>query len=167
MNVKKIVLALVVALMGTIVMNAQPPRHGNMSPEQMVEKRVERLDKQLSLSDKQKAELTRIFTEEMNVMQREHAARVEKGDQSDESLIKARREQMKARHEATDAKVEALLTPEQAAKYAQFKREQGKRWHEKGRKGPRHDGKKERRHGDAAKPHRQDGGCNNCTCKDK
>ena len=56
---KKIVLALTVALLGTIVMNAQPPRRHDMSPEQMVEKRVERLDRALSLTAEQKAAITK------------------------------------------------------------------------------------------------------------
>ena len=56
---KKIVLALIVTLMGTIVMNAQPPRRPDMNPEQMVEMRVERLDKELSLTAEQKAEIVK------------------------------------------------------------------------------------------------------------
>ena len=47
---KKIVLVLAIALMG-IAVNAQSPRHhnGDGNPEQMVERRVERLDKALQL----------------------------------------------------------------------------------------------------------------------
>ena len=166
MNMKKIVLALTVALMGTIVMNAQPPRRQDMTPEQMVEKRVERLDKQLSLTAEQKAALTSIFTEEMATMQQDRQVKKEKDEKLDETAMKARRDQMKARHEATDAKVEAVLTPEQASKYAQIKQEAAKRWHDKGHKGPRYGGKMKGRHGDAAKLSRRDGSCNNCTCKD-
>ena len=65
---KKIVLILTVALMGITVMNAQPPRRHEMNPEQMVAKRVERLDKALSLTEEQKAEITKIYTEEMQAM---------------------------------------------------------------------------------------------------
>ena len=155
---KKIVLALTVALMGTIVMNAQPPRRPDMSPEQMVEKRVERLDRQLSLTDEQKAEITRIYTEEMASMHKDKPAQMKRGEMPDEAVMKARWEEMKAQQDATNAKIEALLTPEQAAKFATMKQEQGKRGHDKHHKGPRG-------HGDKGPKH--DGCCNNCTCKDK
>ena len=154
MKMKKIVLAMTVVLMGTIVMNAQPPRRMDMNPEQMVEKRVERLDKHLGLTAEQKAEITRIFTEEMKA----RPARMEKGERPDEAAMKAHHEQMKAQRESIDAKIEALLTPKQAAKYARMKTEYGKRGHGKHHKGPR---------GGADKAPRNDGGCNNCTCKDK
>lgn len=158
MNMKKIVLALTVALMGTIVMNAQPPRRPDMSPEQMVEKRVERLDQQLSLTTEQKAEITRIYTEEMNGMHKGKPALEEKGERPSEEAMKAHHEQMKAQRDAVDAKIEALLTPEQAQKFAAMKEEQAKRGHGKPHMRPR---------GDAEKGPRPEGGCNNCTCKDK
>lgn len=159
MKMKKIVLVLTVALMGTMFMNAQPPRHPDMSPEQMVEKRVERLDKQLSLTAEQKSEIARIYTEEMSGMHKDKQAWMEKGEKPDEAAMKAHHEEMKAQREATDAKIEALLTPEQAAKYAAMKQEQGKRGHhDKRHMGPQ---------GHAPKGPRHDGDCNNCTCKDK
>ena len=72
---KKIVLVLTVALLGTIVMNAQPPRRPDMNPGQMVEKRVERLDKALSLSEAQKAEITKIYSEELESMGKDRPAK--------------------------------------------------------------------------------------------
>ena len=115
---KKIVLALTVALMGTIVMNAQPSRHHDMNPEQMVEKRVERLDKALALTAEQRAEITRIYSEEMKDNHKAKPQRMDKGERPDEATMAAHREQMKAQRESTDAKVKALLTPEQAARMA-------------------------------------------------
>lgn len=155
---KKIVLVLVVALMGTIVMNAQPPRRSDMSPEQMVEKRVERLDKHLGLTAEQKAAITRIYTEEMQARHNDKSERMDRGEKPDEATMSARHQQMKAQKEATDAKIEALLTPEQATKYAQMKQHAGKRGHDKGRMGHR---------GHAKKGDRQKGNCENCNCKDK
>ena len=155
---KKIVLALVVALMGTNVMNAQPPRRSDMSPEQMVEKRVERLDKHLGLTAEQKAAIASIYAEEMKAMNNSKSERMNRGEKPDEATMNARHEQMKAQKEATDAKIEALLTPEQATKYAQMKQHAGKRGHDKGRKGHR---------GNAKKGDRQKGCCENCNCKDK
>ena len=124
---KKIVLALIVTLMGTIVMNAQPPRRPDMNPEQMVEMRVERLDKELSLTAEQKAEIAKIYSEEFKSMGKEKPAKRERGEKPDEATMKARQEQMKAERDAVNAKIEALLTPEQAAKFAQMKQHEGKR----------------------------------------
>ena len=149
---KKIVLVLMIALMGTIVTNAQPQRrHGN--PEQMVKQRVERMEKALNLTEEQKAEITKIYMAEMETMAKERPAKAEQGQRPDEATMKAMREKMKAQHEATSAKVEALLTPEQAAKYAEFKQHEGKRGHGKKHGGPRHEG---------ARPERGHGGCNGC-----
>lgn len=131
---KKIVLALAIALMGTMVMNAQPHRRADMSPEQMVEKRVERLDKALSLTAEQKTAITKIYLEEMQSMGKEKLAKKERGEKPDEATMTAHREQMKAKREATKAKIESLLTPEQAAKFAELQKHEGKRGHH----GPRH-----------------------------
>ena len=152
---KKIVLILTVALMSITVMNAQPPRRHEMNPEQMVAKRVERLDKALSLTEEQKAEITKIYTEEMQAMPK-HPEKMEKGQRPDESSMKAHGEAMKARRDATNAKIESLLTPEQAAKFAEIKDHEGKRGHGKnGPKGPRW--------GDDRKSPRE--GCGkNCDC---
>lgn len=157
MKMKKIVLAMVVALMGTIVMNAQPPCRPDMSSEQMMEKRVERLDKQLGLTEQQKVEVARIYAEEMKTMQKMKAVAMEpKNATPDRARRTANREKMRDQHKATDAKIKALLTPEQAAKYDQLKKEQGKRRHGKGH------------HGDARKGQAAQGGCNgDCTCKNK
>ena len=159
MSMKKIVLTLTVVLMGTIMMNAQPPRRHDMNPEQMVEKRVERLDRVLALTAEQKAEITRIYSEEMKDNHKAKPQRMEKGERPDEATMAAHREQMKAQRESIDAKVKALLTPEQAAKYDKMQTERGKRGHGKRHMGPR---------GDADKAPRNDSGCkDNCTCKDK
>lgn len=155
---KKIVLALTVALLGTIVMNAQPPRRPDMNPGQMVEKRVERLEKALSLTEEQKAEITKIYSQEMENMGKDWSAKRERGERPDEATMKARTEQMKAKREATKAKIEAVLTPEQAAKYAELKKHEGRRGHH------RHDA----RRGHMDKGPKKDGCCNedcNRTCK--
>ena len=154
---KKIVLVLMIALMGAFVTNAQPARHhGN--PEQMMKERVERLGKALDLTDMQKAEIAKIYSQEMETMVKERPAMPDQDERPDEATMKARFEEMKAQREATDAKIEALLTPEQAAKYAELKKHEGKRGHGKKHEGPRHDGAKhERGHGD----------CNGCSCDGK
>ena len=153
---KKIVLVLMIALMGVFVTNAhQGHHHGN--PEQMLQKRVERLSKALELTDAQKAEITKIYSQEMEAMAKERPSMSGQGERPDEAKMKARFEEMKSQREATDAKIEALLTPEQAAKYAELKKHVGKRGHGKKHGGPRHDGKRGQR---------GHGGCN-CDCKNK
>lgn len=145
---KKIVLVLTIALMGTIVMNAHPSRrHGN--PEEMVKQRVEHMAKALNLTETQKAEITKIYTVEMESMAKERPAKHERGQKPDEAKMKAMHEKMKAQREATDAKIEALLTPEQAAKYAEFKKHMGKRGH-----GKKHGVKR-----DGVRPERGQGSC--------
>ena len=154
---KKIVLVLMIALMGVFVSNAQPARHhGN--PEQMMKERVERLGKALDLTDAQKAEITKIYSQEMESMAKERPAMPGQGERPDEATMKARFEKMKAQREATDAKIEALLTPEQAAKYGELKKHEGERGHGMKHGGFRHNG---------AKPERGHGGCNGCSCDGK
>lgn len=145
---KKIVLVMIVALMG-IAMNAQQPRHhkDHGSPEQMVERRVEKLAKVLELTEVQKAEVSKIYSQEMETMKQEHRSMSPEGQQQarpDESARKARHEQMKARRAETDAKIEALLTPEQATKFAEFKQHRGERGHrhDAGHKSPKRECKR-------------------------
>ena len=146
-----------IALMGSIVTNAQPQRrHGN--PEQMVKQRVEHMEKALNLTEEQKAAITEIYSQEMETMAKERPARTEQGERPDEATMKARHEKMKAQREATDAKIEALLTPEQAAKYAELKQHEGKRGHDMKHDGSRHKG---------AQRERGHGGCSGCDCGSK
>lgn len=154
---KKIVLVLMIALMGAFVTNAQPARHhGN--PEQMMKDRVERLGKALDLTDAQKAKIAEIYAQDMDAMAKERPAMPSKDERPDEAAMKAHFEKMKAQREATDAKIEALLTPEQVTKYAELKKHEGKRGHGKKHGGPRHK---------AARPERGHDGCNGCDCKNK
>ena len=168
---KKIVLVLAIALMG-IAMNAQSPRHhhdkgGN--PEQMVERRVDHLNKIVGLTEAQKAEVVKIYTQEIDAMAKEREALSAQGQKArpDEAEMKARREKMESRRAATDAKIEALLTPEQAAKYAEFKSHKGDQRH-----GRHHDGDRDRakkHHDGDRKAGKKDccGGCNATCDKDK
>ena len=153
---KKIVLMMIVALMGTMMTNAQPPRRHNMDPQRMVEQRVERLDKALGLTSEQKAEITKLYTLEMEAMSKDMPARNDKSERPDEAVMKAHHEKMKAQREATDSKIESLLTPEQAAKFAELKEHKGMRGH-----GKRHEGRPDGMRGHK-KGHPQGG---DCCCK--
>ena len=153
---KKIVFALTLALLGTIAVNAQQPRRHAMNPEQMVEKRIERLDKALNLTDQQKAEIAKIYSEEMIAMHKDRPSKAEDGEESVQMSRKDRQQMMRAQREATDAKIESLLTPEQVTKFAELKKHESERGHAKGHKGPRNaEGKKGPR----------DGCKDDCTCK--
>ena len=126
---KRFVLVLAVALMGTIVINAQPPRRPGMDPKQSVEKRIERLDKALSLTEEQKVEIANILNEEQQAMRNDKFDHKEKSENKDKAAMKDRHEKMKAQRDATNAKIEAILTPEQAEKYAQIKKQHSERRH--------------------------------------
>ncbi|MBQ9555014.1 MAG: hypothetical protein IJV05_02200 [Muribaculaceae bacterium] len=152
---KKIVLALAIALLGAMMMNAQPPRHAGADHGQMVQQRVERLDKALSLTEAQKVEITKIYTEEMETMRQNKPTQEASGD---ETAMKARHEQMEARRQAVNARIEALLTPEQAEKFAQFKDRRGHKGQGM-RHGRPHDGKRPRQHD-------RQGDCK-CDCAEK
>ena len=153
---KKIVLVLIVALMGTLVTNAQPPKRQGAHRGHSVEQRVARLEKALDLTAEQKAEITKIYTQEMESMSKNRPADVEPGKEQDQAARKARHEQMRAQREATDAKITSLLTPEQATKFAELKERQGQRHH-----GPKHDGQRGK---DRKAPRLAGGGCD-CSCK--
>lgn len=144
----KIVLVLTIALMGLVV-NAQPPRHHHQgSPEKMIEKRVNGLEKALGLTEVQKAAITQIYTEEMEAMRKgrqEQATQGDKRERPDKEAIKARHEKMDAQRAATDAKIEALLTPDQLTKFAELK----KRHQDKRALGRPHGGKKGLKKGQA------------------
>ena len=161
---KKIVLVLTLALLGSVVTNAQPPRRPDMDPKQMIEKRVERLDKELTLTETQKAEITKIYTEEMEAMHKDMSAKRDHGSAPDEATMKAQQEKMQARHQATESKIESLLTPDQAAKFAEMKKHEGKRGE---RRDARPDGR--RGHGKDRKAMKEQGRqegqqCCDCQC---
>lgn len=103
-----IVLTLCLSL--SFVANAQHrgPRE-KLTPEQQATRMVERLNKELQLSDKQQTELktwfTQSFTEQQTAMEKNKGNR------------EAMHEQMKKQREATDAQLKKVLTAEQYKKY--------------------------------------------------
>lgn len=163
---KKIVLMMMITLMGSMIMNAQAQRHHGQrghhgTPDQMIEKRVAKLTGALSLTDAQKAEITKIYAEEMESMKQARPEKVDKDKRQgrpDEETKRAHFEKMKAQRQATDARIEALLTPEQVAKYAKIKESRGKQ-----KMGKRHDGKR----GDKMKRAPKGDGTRDKCCKDK
>lgn len=118
-----IVLTLCLGL--TFVVNAQQ-REGRekLTPIQQATRIVERLNKELQLSDKQQAELktwfTQSFTEQETAMEKNRGNR------------EAMREQMKKQREATDKELKKVLTEEQYKKQRanQEKREKEREQHQ-------------------------------------
>ena len=151
---KKIVLVLIVALMGTVAMNAQPPRGAGMLKD-----RVEQLTQALGLDKEQQTQVAAILHEEMSQMRMDRPSKKD-GEKPDMVDRESRRDQMKAQHEAMDAKIAEVLNPEQLEKFKQLKEEEQKREGMGGR-GPRDRGPKDRPHRPKMAP--KDGDC----CKDK
>lgn len=137
---KKIVLVLFVALMGTMVMNAQPPRGAGRTQD-----RVEQLTKELGLDKDQKAQIAEILKEGMTQMKNERPALKEGEKPKPPAEKMSRRELLMEQHAAIDAKIVKVLTPEQREKYEQMRLQEQKHEGDKGH------GPKDRRHGD--RPH--------------
>ena len=127
---KKIVLVLIVALMGTVAMNAQPPRGAGM-----VKERVEQLTQVLGLDETQQAKVTEIITEGASQMRMDRPSKAD-GEKADQVDKRSRHEQMRAHHAAIDEKIVEVLTPEQQEKFKQFRHEEMKR-EGRGNFGPR------------------------------
>lgn len=137
---KKMRMILTLAIVALMSMTMSAQRHkglrGDMSPEKRVEQRADRLAKDLSLTDKQRAEIKQILNDEAEQMR---ANRPEGEGKRDRAHGKEMMEKMKAQREATDAKIAAVLTPEQQAKYEEMKANRPER--PQGRPGGKRHGK--------------------------
>ena len=122
---KKLIAILAIFSLGALTVEAQRgPRGPQMSPEKRAEmanpeKRAEmmanRMAEKLELSDAQKEELYAIHLENATKRQAEmEALRVE---------MKAKREEMQAMQKVQQAKIEAILTPEQKEKFIELRDE--------------------------------------------
>lgn len=127
---KLIMMALMIAM--TTAMSAQTDFQGprmmhqqrkQMTKEEMVSRRVERMDKELNLTDKQKKEITAILNEDFKDMPSAEQLKAKREE------AQKKREQMKARREATDKKIADVLTPEQQEKFKNMKQHRGGKGH--------------------------------------
>lgn len=100
-----------------------------MTPEQMATRTVERMNKEVTLNEKQQADLKKWFTTSYT----ERSKSMEKNKDNREAM----RESMKKDKEATDAQLKKVLTAEQFKKYqdAEKKRQQA-RQNNSGQRGP-------------------------------
>jgi Spy/CpxP family protein refolding chaperone len=86
-----------------------------------VERQVKRLTQVLSLSSDQQAQVKAILVAQRQQMQELHSASPANGATADAQP--ASREQMKSIHEATDAKINAVLNDEQKTKFAAWQQQ--------------------------------------------
>ena len=150
---KKILLVLIVALMGTVAMNAQPPRGAAM-----LKGRIDQLEKVLNLHPDQKAKITEVLKDEMYRLEKEKAEKKAEGGEKTSF-----RNSMNETLTMIDSKIEPLLSPEQLETYKEFRMQEQKM----GQEGMRGHGPKGRHHGGHhPKAMNDKGGCDNETPKD-
>lgn len=104
-----------VALLGLTAGSAAAQNRPNRdrSPEQFIERRIERLDQQLDLTDAQQTQIRGILEKQAQDM-KEHLA----DSKTDRD---ANRAYMHSQIEQTDQAISAVLTPEQQQEYAKLK----------------------------------------------
>lgn len=116
----------------------QARRGERMDPKQRIERRVERLDDRLDLTDAQVGRIRTILTQEAEQMKSHFAARGPRGEgqrmQRSAAERDSMRTQMKAARERTDAAILQVLNDSQRAEYQKFQQERPKHG-ERGKRG--------------------------------
>ncbi len=110
----------------TVKAQQKGPRE-KLTPEQQAARTVERLIKELQLTDKQQADLKNWYT--ASFKQREE--NMQKNHENREAM----REQMKKDREANDAQLEKVLTAEQYKTYKANEEKRMKEWQQRRRQG--------------------------------
>lgn len=110
----------------TVNAQQKSPRE-KLTPEQQAARTVERLIKELQLTDKQQADLKNWYT--ASFKQREE--NMQKNHENREAM----REQMKKDREANDAQLEKVLTAEQYKTYKANEEKRMKEWQQRRRQG--------------------------------
>lgn len=107
---KKIIFLSMLLFLGATFLSAQSrtPK-GRMSPEQQATQTVERLNKELKLTDKQKNELQEWFTDSFKKRNEEFQKKQEDREAMKEAMQKDRQE--------TEARLKEILTGDQYKKY--------------------------------------------------
>lgn len=112
----------------TVQAQDRQPRE-KLTPEQQATRTVERLNKELTLTDKQQADLKKFYTESFT----QRAKTMEKNRDNREAM----RETMKKDREATEAQLKKVLTEEQFKKYQENeKKRMQQRQNRGGQRGP-------------------------------
>lgn len=116
---KKTALLALMAVVVTTAVTAQDfekqDKRRGPDPEKRIEKQVNRLDKMLKLTEKQKQMLTEYYGE---------------FDKAQQARMEQIRQQEKKEREALDGKINSILTEEQKVKYAEMKEKDKEMWKE-------------------------------------
>lgn len=92
-------------------------------PAKRIEHRVEKMKSELGLSETQAAQIAQILKDNASEMKAQFEVRKQamKSDSAQRKLTEAEMQQFKARREALDQKIAAVLTVDQRTKYDQMK----------------------------------------------
>ncbi len=95
-----------------------------MTQEERIQARVESLNKELSLTDTQKQELTKIFTDQAEKMKTMRSTAKRDTTANNEEARKAAGEQFKKMQEETNAAIKKTLGDEKYEKYQELQKKQ-------------------------------------------
>ena len=126
---KKRMIGLLAAIALTTGLSAQGrPQQKNdrprMTQEERIKARVESLNKELTLTDKQQQELTKIFTEQAKKMEAMRTSAKKDTTANKEDARKAAGEQFRKMQEETNAAVKKTLGDEKYEKYQELQKKQ-------------------------------------------
>lgn len=132
---KKLIIALVLGMGMTCFAQEGSPRPNrgemqNMTPEQRVQRQVEKMTKDLSLDAKQQEAVNKLLTEKSVKAQEARAKREAQrtsGEKMTDEQRNAFRTAMQTEREDTDNKLKAILTADQFKKYAASRQENEER----------------------------------------
>ncbi|WP_296149804.1 hypothetical protein [uncultured Flavobacterium sp.] len=115
---KKLIIAAVLMIGMTSFAQEKPAgekgyKMERLTPAQRNEKHLQKLTSELSLNEKQQKEVGTILAEQ--------SAKREAKQEERKKLTDAQRNERKAEMEANDAKIKAILTPEQTKKWEELK----------------------------------------------
>jgi hypothetical protein len=110
-------LFLLILINVTAVTYAQPDPGQRVSKEQMVARRLEKIDRAVKLNSDQKHKIQTILEEEMTAMEEKMIAHRKEGRYGNSEQMKS---EIRAIRAVADAKIRAILTEKQSAAYEKF-----------------------------------------------
>ncbi|MGV3638224.1 MAG: hypothetical protein ACO1NQ_11345 [Flavobacteriales bacterium] len=114
---------MIIAALASMTVAAQAQEKARKTPEERAKARTERMTKELSLSPEQQAKVEAInlkYADQVEAVRAEH-----------EAERTAKRDAAKAMHDAHDAEMKAVLTPDQYTKWVAQKEEARAKHHER------------------------------------
>jgi Spy/CpxP family protein refolding chaperone len=131
-HIKLLVLTAIMAISAVAHADSTDPIAKNQqkaTPEQRIEKRIERMKKNLNISDEQVFEIRTLLTGKKNLMQ-EHISKMKSAQPADKATL---RNELKSAKLSTQNEILRILTPEQRIK-AESLRDAKKQQHKAKRK---------------------------------